>query len=78
MLDQEFYRLTLIFVNLKLFEQLETGHPKHFQSIIGIFLLSHFFSCIKKKFNNVTKYKKRQSKNRPPEKSLNVDFVGIA
>lgn len=58
MLDQEFYRLTLIFVNLKLFEELETAHPKYFQSIIGIFLLPHFFNCIKKKFNNVTKLKK--------------------
>lgn len=52
MLDQEFYRLTLMFVNLKLFEQLETAHPKYFQSIIGLFLLSRFFSCIKKKFNS--------------------------
>lgn len=78
MLDQEFYRLTLIFVNLNLFEQLETAHLKYFQSIVGIFLLSNIFSCIKNKFNNVTKLKKRQSKHKPPEKSLNVDFVGIA
>lgn len=69
MLDQEFYRLTFMFVNLKLFEQLETAHPKYFQSIIGIFLLSHFFSCIKKKFNNVTKLKKDKVNTDHPKRA---------
>lgn len=67
MLDQNL----LIFVNLKLFEQLETAHPKYFQSIIGIFLLFHF---LRKKSIMLRK----KSKLRPPKKSLNVDFVGIA
>lgn len=67
-----------MFVNFKLFEQLETAHPKYFQSIFEIFLLLYFFSCIMKKFNHVTKLKKRKSKHRAPEKNLNVNFVVIA